>query len=43
MAVTDEVSGTTTSDPVVLKLNKLTRPMIALTKAVATTTTTKII
>jgi hypothetical protein len=31
------------ADPVVLKLSKLTRPMIALTKAVSTTTTNKII
>jgi hypothetical protein len=42
-AVTGKVYGTPASDPVVLKLNKLTRPMIARTKAVSTTTTTTII
>jgi hypothetical protein len=43
MAVTNEASGTLAADPVILKLNKLTRPMIALTTAVATTTTSMII
>jgi hypothetical protein len=43
MAVTGEVSGPPMAYPVVLKLNKQTRPMIALTKAVSTAVTTKII
>jgi hypothetical protein len=44
MVVNVEVSGTLVADPMVLKLNKLIRPMIALTKAVSTTTiATKII
>jgi hypothetical protein len=41
LAVTGEVSRTQAADPVVLKLSKLTRPIIALTKAVSTTTTYK--
>jgi hypothetical protein len=43
LAVIGEVCGTPTSDMVVLKMNNLTRPMIAFTKAVVTTTTTKTI
>jgi hypothetical protein len=43
MAVIGEVYGTHATDYVVLKLNKFTRPMIALTLAVFTTTIKKII
>jgi hypothetical protein len=44
IVVNCKVYGTPTLDPVVLRLNKLTQPMIALTKLVSTnTTTTKIV
>jgi hypothetical protein len=43
LAYTGEVSWTPAADPVVLKISKLTRPMITVAMAVSTTTTTKII